>query len=58
MKETLDKLWHEYLLDDCAIIDTDEEQVGVANFPESDDNDGTSDNSGGWISHDIYINLN
>ena len=26
MKETLEKLWHEYLLDDCAIIDTDEEQ--------------------------------
>ena len=34
------------------------EQVGVAYFPESDDNDDTSDNSGGWISHDIYINLN
>ena len=25
-QETLDKLWHEYLLDDCAIIDTDEER--------------------------------
>ena len=34
------------------------EQVGVAYFPESDDNEDTSDNSGGWISHDIYINLN
>ena len=34
------------------------EQVGVAYFPESDDNDDTSDNSEGWISHDIYINLN
>ena len=34
------------------------EQVGVAYFPESADNDDTSDNSGGWISHDIYINLN
>ena len=34
------------------------EQMGVACFPESDDNDDTSDNSGGWISHDIYINLN
>ena len=34
------------------------EQVGVAYFPESDDNNDTSDNSGGWISHDIYINLN
>ena len=34
------------------------EQVGVAYFPESDDNDDISDNSGGWISHDIYINLN
>ena len=26
MKETLEKLWNEYLLDDCASIDTDEER--------------------------------
>ncbi len=24
MKETLEKLWNEYLLDECAVIDTDE----------------------------------
>lgn len=34
------------------------EQVGVAYFPANNDNDDTSENSGGWISHDIYINLN
>ena len=34
------------------------EQVGVTYFPESNDNDETSENSGGWISHEIYINLN
>ena len=26
MKETLERLWNEYLLDECAIIDTDEER--------------------------------
>ena len=26
MKETLEKLWNEYLLDECAIIDTEEEK--------------------------------
>ncbi len=26
MKETLEKLWDEYLLDECAAIDTDEER--------------------------------
>lgn len=26
MKETLKKLWNEYLLDECALIDTDEER--------------------------------
>ena len=26
MKETLEKLWNEYLLDECAEIDTDEER--------------------------------
>ncbi len=26
MKETLEKLWNEYLLDECAAIDTDEEK--------------------------------
>ena len=26
MKETLEKLWNEYLLDDCAVINTDEER--------------------------------
>ena len=26
MKETLEKLWNEYLLDECAAIDTDEER--------------------------------
>ncbi len=25
MKTTLEKLWNEYLLDECAVIDTDEE---------------------------------
>lgn len=27
MKETLEKLWTEYLLDECAAIDTDEERI-------------------------------
>ena len=26
MKETLEKLWNEYLLDECAVIDTTKEQ--------------------------------
>ncbi len=26
MKETLEKLWDEYLSDECAVIDTDEER--------------------------------
>ena len=26
MKETLEKLWSDYLLDECAAIDTDEER--------------------------------
>ena len=26
MKEKLEKLWHEYLLDECAVLDTDEER--------------------------------
>jgi len=26
MKETLEKLWNEYLLDGCAVIDSDEER--------------------------------
>lgn len=26
MKETLEKLWNEYLLDECAAIDTDKER--------------------------------
>ncbi len=26
MKETLEKLWNEYLLDECAMVDTDEER--------------------------------
>lgn len=26
MKETLEKLWNEYLLDECAVINTDEER--------------------------------
>ena len=27
MKETLEKLWNEYLMDECAAIDTDEERL-------------------------------
>ena len=27
MKETLEKLWNEYLLDNCAMMDTEEERV-------------------------------
>ena len=27
MKETLERLWNEYLLDECAEIDTDEERM-------------------------------
>ena len=27
MKETLEKLWNEYLMDECAAIDTDEERA-------------------------------
>lgn len=27
MKETLEKLWNEYLLNECAAIDTDEERA-------------------------------
>ena len=26
MKETLEKLWSEYLLDECSVMDTDEER--------------------------------
>lgn len=26
MKKTLEKLWNEYLVDECAVIDTDEER--------------------------------
>ena len=26
MKKALEKLWNEYLLDECAVIDTDEER--------------------------------
>jgi len=26
MKQTLEKLWNDYLLDECAMIDTDEER--------------------------------
>lgn len=26
MKQTLEKLWNEYLLDECAVIDTEEER--------------------------------
>lgn len=26
MKETLEKLWNDYLLDECSVIDTDEER--------------------------------
>ena len=27
MKKTLEKLWNEYLSDECAVIDTDEERT-------------------------------
>lgn len=27
MKQTLEKLWNDYLLDECALIDTDEERA-------------------------------
>lgn len=27
MKQTLEKLWNDYLLDECAVIDTDEERT-------------------------------
>ena len=27
MRETLEKLWNNYLLDECAVIDTDEERT-------------------------------
>ena len=27
MKQTLEKLWNDYLLDECAVIDTDEERM-------------------------------
>lgn len=27
MRETLERLWNEYLADECAVIDTDEERV-------------------------------
>lgn len=27
MKETLEKLWHEYLSNECAVMDTDEERT-------------------------------
>ncbi len=26
MKKTLEKLWHEYLMDECAVMDTEEER--------------------------------
>ena len=27
MKQTLEKLWNDYLLDECSMIDTDEERI-------------------------------
>ena len=27
MKETLEKLWNDYLLEECAVLDTDEERA-------------------------------
>ena len=27
MKQTLEKLWNDYLLDECSMIDTDEERM-------------------------------
>ena len=27
MKETLDKLWNDYLLEECAVMNTDEERA-------------------------------
>ena len=34
MKTTLDKLWNEYLLNECAYIDTDEERKLAKNAVE------------------------
>ncbi|MBR2431643.1 MAG: hypothetical protein IKB23_01890 [Clostridia bacterium] len=34
MKETLEKLWNEYLLDECAEMDTDEERKLTRNASE------------------------
>lgn len=34
MKETLEKLWNEYLLEECAVIDTDEERKLTKNAIE------------------------
>lgn len=34
MKETLEKLWNEYLLDECAGIDTNEERELTKNTAE------------------------
>ena len=34
MKETLEKLWSNYLLDECATIDSDEERALTRNMGE------------------------
>ncbi len=37
MKQTLDKLWNEYLLEECAVIDTDEERTLTRELAELHD---------------------
>ena len=34
MKETLEKLWNDYLLEECAVMDTDEERILTAKAAE------------------------
>ena len=42
MKKLLEKLWNEYLLDECAAIDTNEEQKLMKKIVELHDNVHTS----------------
>ena len=38
MKQTLEKLWNDYLLDECAVIDTDEERTLTTKAAELHEN--------------------
>lgn len=35
MKKTLEKLWNEYLIDECSVIDSDEEREATKKLQNS-----------------------